>query len=346
MPSFNALLRARPCASRVPVAVVQELLEVAGFQYPLSPRALRFFADETGVDVEALMTEVDVGWSVLSALACVLNLHPLYVRRTAHDTVGPWFITPTAIQQRMDISAGTLDYDEARSELAALAQHLINNSAVPRTSADGRSMYRGPRPLRLSVIVAPPGSEHVFPAIIGVAGNHDRVHVTLPRDKLEGFDEKDAAAFAGALLKQRYGQNSVGVADDAAVFGVPPRMLDELLRSYKIEKRQQLDEASNYLKDALVKWGHQHAECEANDARAGAQRLLQLLKRNAAAFPKLWLREEAALRRLAEAKDTAEAERALVDEHASLMDVATRYQNRANQDDEGMKSRNPRDGKL
>ena len=329
MSEFNSLLRERPRAPRVPVTAVSELLSVAGFRVPLPPRVSRFFLDETGLDVDGILVGNDVDWAALSALASALDLHPDFARRTPRATIGPWFITPTAIQQRMDLSGGALSYDDARSELAALAQHLVANSAVPRTSADGCSMYRGPRPLRLSVTVAPPDTEHIFPAMIAVAGGHDGVHVTLPRDELEGFDEKDAASFAGAFLAQRYGENSVSVGDDAVIFGVPPRTIDELLLSYKTEKRRDLQEASDYLYNALISWQHRGGEQHANDARVGALGLHQIPKRHQGAFPKLRFREEAALRRLGEAKDLAEAERALKEEHSDLLGVAQRYQSAA-----------------
>jgi hypothetical protein len=329
MSNFYSLLRSRPRVSRVQAAVVRELLSAAGFPVPLPPHVARFFLDETGVDVETVLKRKDVEWPVLSAIACTLDLHPEFARRTPRETIGPWFITPTAIQQRMDLSGGTLDYDEARSDLVALAQYLIASSTVPRATADGCSIYRGPRPLRLSVTVAPPDTAHVFPAMIGVVGGHDGVHVTLPRDELGGFNEKDAASFAGLFLAQRYGTNSVGVGDDAVVFGVPPRTIDEMLRSYKSEKRQELQEASNYLNDALINWDHEPTEQHANSARVGALGLYQLLKRHQGAFPKLRFGEEAALRRLGESKDIAEAGRALRDEHARLMGVVSRYQNTA-----------------
>lgn len=327
--NFHSLLRERPRASHVPVGAISELLSAAGFRIPLAPRVSRFFLDETGLDVETLLASDDVEWAALSALASAVDLHPEFARRTPRATIGPWFITPTAIQQRMDLSGGALSYDDARSELAALAQQLVGSSAVPRTSADGCSIYRGPRPLRLSVTVAPPDTEHIFPAMIAVTGGHDGVHVTLARDELGGFDEKDAASFAGAFLAQRYGQNSVSVGDDAVVFGVPPRTIDELLRSYKDEKRHDLQEASDYLYNALISWHHRGGERNANDARVGALGLYQLLKRHRNAFPKLRFREEAALRRLGEAKDLAEAEGALQEEHSDLLGVAQRYQRAA-----------------
>jgi len=329
MSEFNSLLRVRPRVPRVPVTAVSELLSVAGFCVPLPPRVSRFFLDETGLDVDAILAGDDVEWAALSALASALDLHPDFARRTPRATIGPWFITPTAIQQRMDLSGGALSYDDARSDLAALAQHLVGSSAVPRTSADGCSIYRGPRPLRLSVTVAPPDTEHVFPAMIAVAGGYDGVHVTLPRDELEGFDEKDAASFAGAILAQRYGQNSVSVGEDAVVFGLPPHAIDELLGAYKAEKRRELQEASDYLYNALISWHHRGGERNANDARVGALGLYQLLERHRNAFPKLRFREEAALRRLGEANDLAEAEAALQDEHSDLLGVAQRYQRAA-----------------
>lgn len=320
-----SLLRERPRAPRVPVSVVLELLTTAGFRTPLSERVAHFFLNETGVDVGALLRKHEVEWPVFSILASALDLHPEFARRTPRETIGPWFITPTAVQQRMDLSGGVMSYEDARNDLVALAHHLIGTSSVPRSSADGCSIYRGPRPLRLTVTVAPPDTEHIFPAMIAVTGGHDGIHVTLPRNELGGFDEKDAASFAGAYLAQSYGENSVSVGDDAVVFGVPPQFLDEVLRAYKVEKTQELDEATYYLYNSLISWHHHPNEKNANDARIGALGLYQVLKRHPGAFPKLRFRDEAALRRLGEAKDIAEADRALQEEHPSLMGVAQRY---------------------
>lgn len=91
---------------------------------------------------------------------------------------GPWYITAAACRDYMaitglpDTEAG---FAAAEDALIELASATVASGRVPAPMRSGALRYRGPRPLRLTLIVTPdPRPEGELPQLVRVLGPHNR----------------------------------------------------------------------------------------------------------------------------------------------------------------------------
>lgn len=86
---------------------------------------------------------------------------------------GPWYITPTASHAYREIM-GWPDDDEhgdrADKELIDLARACVTKT--PTITQSGMLRYRGPKPLRLQLIVSPSRVAGELPALVDVLPGH------------------------------------------------------------------------------------------------------------------------------------------------------------------------------
>lgn len=83
---------------------------------------------------------------------------------------GSVFVTPHAVRRYMERCAPGLGYEEARDALL----DLFERSHPVKPKHGGAWLFRTGKPLRLRVIVAPPGVHGPLPALTTVLSGHDR----------------------------------------------------------------------------------------------------------------------------------------------------------------------------
>lgn len=90
----------------------------------------------------------------------------------------PWYVSATAVRKYMQI-AGARDFDDASDELIDLCAEVASRYAEqpdrkPRVTPSGLLVYRGPKPLRLQIIVSvTPRPEGPKPQVVDVRPSHD-----------------------------------------------------------------------------------------------------------------------------------------------------------------------------
>lgn len=92
---------------------------------------------------------------------------------------GPWYVSARAVREylaltgRPPVDDGPV-WDEAEDELIDIAERTVAADRRPRVLRSGLVQYRGPRPLRLRLIVAPkPRAEGSLPQLVQVLPEHE-----------------------------------------------------------------------------------------------------------------------------------------------------------------------------
>lgn len=96
-------------------------------------------------------------------------------------TRGPWYITMKALEDYLLLrgidpatcSDHTLNRVEA--ELIKMAQQTVDSPRRPSRTRNGLLAYRGPRPLRLTLIVSGAARPGDLPQLVGVSGNPEHL---------------------------------------------------------------------------------------------------------------------------------------------------------------------------
>lgn len=92
---------------------------------------------------------------------------------------GPWYISARAVREYAALARlGNPDdpavWDRAERELIAMARETVASGRQPRRMRSGALRYRGPRPLRLTLIVVDaPRPEGPLPQLVRVLGQHE-----------------------------------------------------------------------------------------------------------------------------------------------------------------------------
>jgi hypothetical protein len=68
----------------------------------------------------------------------------------------PWILSRGAVREYRTLRGGGISDAVARAELEAMALDCVTSSRVPRELPSGLIQFRGPKPLRLRLVVAPP----------------------------------------------------------------------------------------------------------------------------------------------------------------------------------------------
>lgn len=95
-------------------------------------------------------------------------------------TRGPWYISARAVREYAALAAlGDPDDPEvwarAEGELIAMAEETVASGRRPVRMRSGALRYRGPRPLRLGlVVVETRRPEGPLPQLVRVLGEHQR----------------------------------------------------------------------------------------------------------------------------------------------------------------------------
>jgi hypothetical protein len=326
MDMYAELLAQRPRSNSIATESIWGLFVDAGLVRTgqIDSAAIDTLASEIGVPPHVIQGWVGgstpASWRDLSSLALALDKHPEFVRRLPGErgARGPWFVTRAAVADYMNITAGRLDYDDARDELAQIAQDTVQSTRIPRSADDGSLIYRGPKPLRLALVVKPATEPGALPALIAVRPTHDGIHVTIEHGSTEGYGEEDYRSWLGAWLCRRYNANtSVGIGNEAIIFGVDLITMETAWREYKEEARNELAEAATFLVNAVASWRASGSSRNANEARVAALRILQYRKIHPGILH-LGLGEESALRALAESGNVTDLDPILRQFHGDL----------------------------
>jgi hypothetical protein len=93
---------------------------------------------------------------------------------------GPWYITASAIRDYLRIVgeepvSGGEPYERAARELQAIAQATVDSPREPVETDSGALRYRGPKPLRLQLLVMPSHVEARLPQLVRVLPSHGGV---------------------------------------------------------------------------------------------------------------------------------------------------------------------------
>jgi hypothetical protein len=93
---------------------------------------------------------------------------------------GPWYISARAVRDylalrgRPDVEDGPV-WDRAEDELIRMAIATVESVRVPSRLDSGALRYRGPQPLRLTLVVVPsPRGEGALPQLVRVLPGHER----------------------------------------------------------------------------------------------------------------------------------------------------------------------------
>ena len=93
---------------------------------------------------------------------------------------GPWYITTRAVSDYLTVlgrDPDSVDDDawyQAESELISMAEETVASGRRPKRMRTGAWRYRGPRPLRLSLIVVDePRPEGPLPQLVRVEPSHE-----------------------------------------------------------------------------------------------------------------------------------------------------------------------------
>lgn len=93
-------------------------------------------------------------------------------------TEGLWYITPTAVRELLAIK-GLPDaydgpqYEQCEGELHEAARRVTAGDQQGRPLDSVATQYRGPRPLRLRLTVAPPRPGQPLPQLVRVQPDHE-----------------------------------------------------------------------------------------------------------------------------------------------------------------------------
>jgi len=93
---------------------------------------------------------------------------------------GPWYLSARAVREYAAL-AGLADTDDddvwfqAEEELLTIAEETMASERKPRTMRTGALVYRGPKPLRLRlVVVQEPRPEGPLPQLVRVLPEYER----------------------------------------------------------------------------------------------------------------------------------------------------------------------------
>lgn len=91
---------------------------------------------------------------------------------------GPWYITPTAVRELLAIKClrdayDGPQYEQCEDELREAARTVATGEQQGRPLDSGATQYRGPRPLRLRLTVAPPRPGQPLPQLVRVQPDHE-----------------------------------------------------------------------------------------------------------------------------------------------------------------------------
>lgn len=92
---------------------------------------------------------------------------------------GPWYISAAAVRDYLAITRQPAvedgpAWERARGELIRIAEDTIASSRQPARERSGALRYRGPKPLRLGLIVMPSYVEGRSPQLVRVLPSHNR----------------------------------------------------------------------------------------------------------------------------------------------------------------------------
>lgn len=94
-------------------------------------------------------------------------------------TIGPWYISVTAVRELLEIKGldrddDGADFSAAERELDEQARAIVAAGKAPRELDSGALQYRGGRPLRLRLTINPtPRREGSKPQLIRVQADHE-----------------------------------------------------------------------------------------------------------------------------------------------------------------------------
>lgn len=338
MTNYSELLAQKPRSNSINASDVRALLTEAGLTKTgeLDRAALGALAEDVGVSPDVIREWASgskvAEWRDLSALALALDRHPVFVRRVppTRGIRGPWVITTAAVEDYRGIVGKWIDADNARDDLAQMAQETVQSARIPRNAEDGTIVFRGPKPLRLSLIVKAAWKADDSPALVAVRPTHEGIHVTIERGGTEGYNPEHYRNWLGAWLSRAFNaRTSVALGEESVVAGFDPGLLDTAWTEYKESVRKQIEDAGDYLMNAVGSWrgkadrGEFGPELErhANDARAAAVILLEARKTHPNLL-RLKLGHEASVRRLAESD--ASSWHHVLKEHQSQLRVCGR----------------------
>jgi len=95
---------------------------------------------------------------------------------------GPWYISARAVRDYLALRGRAVvddgsDWDHAAVELGRLAEQTVASGRRPKTMESGALRYRGPKPLRLGLVVMPdPRPEGDLPQLVRVLPGHAGHH--------------------------------------------------------------------------------------------------------------------------------------------------------------------------
>ncbi|MEW6280217.1 MAG: hypothetical protein AB1758_16435, partial [Candidatus Eremiobacterota bacterium] len=93
----------------------------------------------------------------------------------------PWYITMKALEDYLllrgvDPACSDDVLNRVEGELVEMARLTVDSSRQPRRIRNGLLAYRGPQPLRLTLIVnEQPRAEGDLPQLVGVSGNPEHM---------------------------------------------------------------------------------------------------------------------------------------------------------------------------
>lgn len=91
---------------------------------------------------------------------------------------GPWYVSARAVRDYLELRGRPLvedgpEWDWAEDELMRIAAETVASGRQPREMDSGALRYRGPKPLRLGLVVMPaPREEGDLPQLVRVLPGH------------------------------------------------------------------------------------------------------------------------------------------------------------------------------
>jgi hypothetical protein len=134
----------------------------------------------------------------------------------------PWYVTAAAVRKYVAVTRSSLSFDDASDELieyaAATWQRYQGTDREPKIGRTGAYMYRGPGPLRLTLLVSmerrPEGPK---PQLVDVgpprpSNTNAKKKLTLSAvRRQERRTAAEATAGGGEILPRHGGRNRLGV---------------------------------------------------------------------------------------------------------------------------------------
>lgn len=112
-------------------------------------------------------------------------------------TLGPWYITPSAVRELLAIK-GERDTPEQRelaeAELLDIAGKITAGAQQGKPLDSGATQYRGPRPLRLRLTVVPGERADSLPVLVRVQPDHEGragAYTQSSPERQTGHDKRD-----------------------------------------------------------------------------------------------------------------------------------------------------------